>query len=227
MHPFAPDQIARAIIPYFLRNLMKIERERKGIARHAASSSAGWSSSVWGHIERGTRNLQAHHFMAAARVLEMSEDDLVRRLNAFIGKHPVMWIERVASGELQVCERTITSPRPMRSGNVLNVELDPVRPDLYYELCAFSDAPDRVIEAATKLGFMGARESVEIEVAPAPAGDRQDREKLRREQLCRAIMALPDEKLGLLERVVDKFQRFSSNDLAHAYKHFSLSVSKL
>jgi hypothetical protein len=227
MHTFEPDQVAHAVIPYFLRNVMKIERERKGIARHAASSSAGWSSSVWGHFERGTRSLQPHHFMSAARVLEMSDEDLVRRLNAFVGKHPAMWIERLADGGIEVCERALTSPRPLRSGNVVNVDLGPMRPDLYYELSAFSDAPDLVIEHATRLGFMTARESVELEIAPSPPGERKDLAEVRREQLCRAIMALPEEKLGLLERVVDKFQRFSSNDLAHAYKHFSLSVSKL
>ncbi|MDD5309248.1 MAG: hypothetical protein PHU25_18190 [Deltaproteobacteria bacterium] len=227
MHAFEPEQVAHAVIPYFLRNLMKIERELKGLARHAASSSAGWSSSVWGHLERGTRALQPHHFMAAERVLEMGEEDLVRRLNAFIGKHPSIWIERLPSGEIEVCERTFTSPRPLRSGNIVNVDLNPVRPELYDALSAFSDAPDMVIEIATKLGFMTAIEIAELPPPAHPAGAPQDRDRLRREKLCRAIMALPAEKLGLLERVVDKFQRFSSSDLAYAYKHFSLSVSKL
>ena len=32
--------------------------------------------------------------------------------------------------------------------------------------------------------------------------------------------------LRLMERVVDKFNRFSSSDLARAYEHFSLAIRK-
>jgi hypothetical protein len=40
------------------------------------------------------------------------------------------------------------------------------------------------------------------------------------------ILSLSPEKLALLDRVIDKFRRFSAHELAMAYQHFSLSLKK-
>lgn len=220
-----PDLAAHVVIPYFLRTLMKIERERLGHSRQAASRMSRWSSSAWGHFERGTRNLQPHHWINIAAVLDLSAEDEVRRLNAFIGKHPGIWLERVASGELRVCERALTSPRPLRSGNVFSYDLNPIRPQMYYELSTYTQDPERLVEVARELGLFQAREARAS--APPPPVKPEDRSKSRRERLCQIVMSrLEGEKLGLLERVMEKFLSCDSDELAHAYKHFSLSISK-
>lgn len=221
-----PELAAHVVIPFFLRTLMKIERERLGHSRQAASRMSRWSSSAWGHFERGTRNLQPHHWINIAAVLGLSAEDEVRRLNAFIGKHPGIWLERVASGELRVCERALTSPRPLRLGNVFSYDLNPIRPQLYYELSTYSQDPERLVEVARDLGLFQARSALASTPPPPPVSS-EDRSKNRRERLCQIVRSqLEDEKLGLLERLVDKFLHCPADELAHAYKHFSLSISK-
>ena len=83
-----PDLAAHVVIPYFLRTLMKIERQRLGHSRQAASRMARWSSSAWGHFERGTRNLQPHHWINISAAMGIGAEDEVRRLDAFIGTIP-------------------------------------------------------------------------------------------------------------------------------------------
>ncbi|MDJ0765324.1 MAG: helix-turn-helix transcriptional regulator [Myxococcota bacterium] len=219
------DAVAHVIITYFLSALMKIERERSGLTRKTASLNAGWSAGAWAELERGARALQPHHFIDAAEVLVLTEEEIVRRLNAFIGKHPNLWLERTSDDQLSLCERKVTSPRALRQGNIVNVDLNQIRPSLYYELSSFTPEPEKIIECATELGFFEERETIhppsqDLPLSPdAPFEARQDR-------LVSIILDLPEEKFGLLERVVDKFQRFSAKDLAFAYQLFSLSISR-
>jgi hypothetical protein len=220
------DLASHVVVPYFLRTLMKIERERLGLSRQAASRRAKWSSSAWGHFERGTRNIQPHHWINISSVLGLSFEDEVRRLNAFIGKHPGIWLERLKSGEIRVCERALTSPRPMRSGNVFSFDLNPIRPDLYYELSTYSQEPEGLVATAKELGMFKPRE-VRTSDLPPPTVSSAERSRARREKLCEIVMSgSADEKLGLCDRLVDKFRRFPAEELAQAYKHFSLSVTK-
>ncbi|MBW2278010.1 MAG: helix-turn-helix domain-containing protein [Deltaproteobacteria bacterium] len=221
-----PDLAAHVVIPYFLRTLMKIERQRLGHSRQAASRMARWSSSAWGHFERGTRNLQPHHWINISAALDITAEDEVRRLNAFIGKHASIWLEKVASGEIRVCERALTSPRPLRTGNVFGYELNPIRPQLYYELSSYAQDPERVIEVARALGMLEPREARRSAPPPAVISP-EERSAKNRERLCEVLMKqIETEKLGLLERVLEKFRRCPADELAHAYKHFSLSISK-
>jgi hypothetical protein len=220
------DLAAQVVIPYFLRTLMKIERERLGLSRQAASRKARWSMSAWGHFERGTRNIQPHHWINISSVLGLSDEDEVRRMNAFVGKHPGIWLERLKTGEIRVCERALTSPRPMRSGNVFSYDLNPIRPNLYYELSTYSQDPESVVALATELGMFKSRE-IRTSDLPPPAISPAERTQARREKICQIVTtAIADEKLGLLERMLDKFQRYKPDELAHAYKHFSLAVSR-
>ena len=117
------DQVARVVIPYFLRSLMRIERERVGLAQREASTNAGWSASLWGSLERGDRHVDRDQWITAAGVLSLSSADIVRRLNAFIHKYPSLWLERVSTTTVVICERPVTSPRIIRSGKVVNVDL--------------------------------------------------------------------------------------------------------
>jgi len=219
-----PDLAAHVVVPYFLRMLMKIERERLGHSRQGASRMAAWSSSAWGHFERGTRNLQPHHWINISASLGLTREDEVRRLDAFIGKHPDIWLERVASGEIRVCERALTSPRPLRTGDVFGYALNPIRPHLYYELSSYSDDPERTIAIARALAVF---EPQEARDSSPPPPTPEERSQKHRERLCEVLMTqIEADKLGLLERILDKFKRFPADELAHAYKHFSLSISK-
>ncbi len=226
MQGINPDLAANIVVTHFLASLMKIERERLGITRKTASREADWSTSTWGELERKARNMQPPHWIKAAEVLELGAAEVVRRLNAFVGKYPSVWFERLASNQYRYCERPITSPRAMRSGKVVNIELNQLRPNLYYELSTFSANPGEIIEQASALGFFVVRATEQPPRKSSRLPEGMDSVEAQRERLYGIIADLPDEKLGLLERVVDKFQRFSAKDLAHAYQHFSLSVSK-
>ncbi len=225
MENYNPDLVAHVVVSHFLSSLMKIERERCGFSRKEASRNADWSSAAWGELERESRTLQPSQWITVTDVLELSSSDVVRRLNAFIGKYPNVWINRDSQGELKLLERSITSPRAIRSGNTFTVDLNQIRPNLYYELSSFSKTPDEIIEKATELEFFTTR----VFAPPRSDLSREARvsqaNEAKREQVIELIREMSDEKFGLLERVVDKFQRFNSKELAQAYKHFSLSVT--
>ncbi len=227
MEEINPDLAAKLVVTHFLSSLMKIERERRGITRKTASRQAEWSASTWGDIEREARTVQPPHWIKVTEVLGLIPLEVVRRLNAFIGKFPNVWLERQASGQHRYCERPITSPRALRSGKIININLNNLRPNLYYELSAFSRSPGEIIEQASNLGFFQSRDEPRPPHSESrfPASDEASIDT-RRERISVAIKDLPEEKFALLERIVDKFQRYTTKDLGYAYKHFSLSVSK-
>jgi hypothetical protein len=160
--------------------------------------------------------------MQAASVLGLGAEEMVRRMNAFIGKRPNIWLERDRSGALRFCERQITSPRAMRSGKVVGIDLDDLRPDLFHEISSYSPNPSEVISIAATKGFFSPAKPA----SQAPRDPSRSAAQTRIERLHRLLDELPEEKLGLLERVLDKFKRYPARDLAHGYQHFSLSVSK-
>lgn len=225
MKDINPDAVARVIVPRFLSSLMKIERERLGKTPKSASKEANWPSSLWADLERGAKVIDAERWMDVSEVLGLSAEEVVRRLNAFLGKHPSVWLEQLSPDEYKYCEREITSPRALRSGKVLNVDLDMLRPNLFFELSTFSPDPRAVVEKANELGFFSSRATI-VGERPSSVAWTADTIEARRARLVKIIRELPVEKLGLLERVVDKFQKYSSKELAYAYQHFSLSVTK-
>lgn len=219
-----PDRIVKVVIPYFLQSLMRIERERVGLSQREASTEAGWNASAWGALERGAKPIEGDQWRAAATVLTLGSSDIVKRLNGFLTKYPSIWLEKSVLGELAICERPVTSPRLLRSGNVVNIDLNPIRPNLYHELSTYCSDPTEIIAFAVDMAFYAGRE---VSLPASSASER--RSSLpddRREKIIRAIQAMPLEKFGLLERVVDKFEKYSAHELAQAYQHFSLSVKK-
>ena len=204
---------------------MKIERERLGITQRSASREVDWSTSMWGELERGKRSLAPPHWIAATQSLNLSPEDVVRRLNAFITKFPSIWLERRSDDELKITERPITSPRALRSGKIVNVDLNRLRPNLFYELSAYVKKPEDIIEQAVKLGFFNSKEMTPVSSEGRQARTSSDETEHLLEMITQRIQKLPLEKLKVMERVVDKFERFSSRDIGRAYKHFSLSVS--
>ena len=227
MHRIDEDSVARVVIPYFLRTLMRQERERIGDVQTAASFKAGWSSTAWGVIERGARPLDRKQWRQAVRVLGLRIPEIVRRFDAFVRKNPSIWIESQPDKRLSICKRPATSPRVLRSGKVVNVDLDPLRPHLYHELATYFEEDAEVIAAAVSYDLYKAKP------VKLPSGDRESSPLVsgtppenRREFVVSVIRELSPEKFGLMERVVDKFMRFSASDLARAYEHFSLSIRK-
>jgi hypothetical protein len=223
-HKLEPDRVVKVVIPYFIRSLMRIERDRLGLAQKDASISAGWSPAVWGALERGAKPLDRDQWTDAVAVLHLETSDVVKRLNAFINKFPSIWLEKIAKDTLSICDRPVTSPRILRSGKVVNVDLNPLRPNLYHELSAYSAEPTDIIAFAVDLNFYAAQP-----ILLPPSGGRERISAFgedRREHVIQFIRDLPQEKFGLLERIIDKFERYSSKDLAQAYEHFSLSVKK-
>ncbi|MCP4602062.1 MAG: hypothetical protein GY847_16360 [Proteobacteria bacterium] len=226
MQSINPDLVSNVIISHFLASLMKIERERLGLTRKNASREAEWSATAWGELERQARALMPEHWMKASEVLGLAPEDVVRRLNAFIEKYSSVWMERRSDGQYKYCERPITSPRALRSGKTVNVDLNRLRPTLYYELSTFSTDPGGIIEQANLLGFFASRDISEMPSEAPRSTTEVDIRESRLERLINTISEMPEEKIGLLERIIDKFERFPAKELAHAYRHFSLSVSR-
>lgn len=225
MESINPDLASHAIVIDFLTILMKTERERLNLTRKQASQQSKWPDATWGELESKSRTMQAQHWMAAVRVISLSPVDIVKALDRYIENHPSVWMEK-NDDEYRFCERQVTSPRALRSGNTVNVDLNRLRPALFYELSTYSPNPGEIIEQATLLGLFAARELTLPPQTLAPGSGGGLTEMERRARVARIIHELSEEKFGLLERVVDKFERFSAKELAYAYQHFSLSVSK-
>lgn len=224
MQDLNPDIVAEVVIPYFLRSLMRIERERMSMSQKDAAFRAGWSTSVWGAYERGERTLDKEAWTEAKSALWLKASSLVRRLNAFVNRYPSIWLEKKNDG-LYICERPVTSPRGLRSGKVVNYDLNPIRPVLYQTLAAYSQEPGELVAEAVIQNFYKAQKTPD---APAYRASRTE-ESTQEEKIDlihETILNLTPEKLALMERVIDKFRRFSAKELALAYQHFSLSLKK-
>jgi hypothetical protein len=217
-----PDKIAQVVISYFLRSLMRVERERNNLSQKAAALMAGWSGPSWGAFERGERAIDKETWGIVIEALDLDPTALVRRLNGFINRYPSIWLERRGE-ELHICERPVTSPRGIRSGKVVNIELNPIRPALYQELSDYTPTPGEIIAAAVSLDYYDARTPPAL---PSGRVSRSDTEPGQPIDIQDVILTFSPEKLALLERVIDKFQRFSAKELAMAYQHFSLSLKK-
>ena len=224
MQNLNPDIVAEVLIPYFLRSLMRVERERISMSQKDAAFRAGWSSSAWGAYERGERALDKEAWTEAKDALMLKSSNLVRRLNAFINRYPSIWLERKADG-LHICERPVTSPRGLRSGKVVNYNLNPIRPVLYQTLASYAEEPAEVVAEAVIQNFYKEQKTPEAPPyrATRPEESTED-EKI--DLIHETILNLTPEKLALMERVIDKFRRFSAKELALAYQHFSLSLKK-
>lgn len=221
-------QVTRLVILYFLRLLMKIERERLGLSRRKLSAQAGWPPTTWADIERGALPMTPDYWSTAAGLLGITTSDMVRRLNAFINKHPMLWFERAKDEDIFVCERPVTSPRAIRSGRIFNADLNLARPSLYYELASYASIPAELIGLADELGFFESAEPIRSS-SPGPtrrALEPAEKKRTLERRISGALESLSVEKLALLERVIDKFERYDERTLATAYRHFSLSVSE-
>jgi hypothetical protein len=219
-----PDHVARVVIPYFLRSLMRIERERLGLSQRDASTQSGWSASVWGALERGSRSLDREQWIAASEALTISNADIAKRLNAFVNKYPSIWLERISATHINICDRPVTSPRIIRSGKVVNVNLNPLRPNLYHELSTYCEDSTEIVAFAVDLDFYSPREAVLPSTSPKDRISSFSEDRL--EHMIRFIREMPQDKFGLLERIIDKFEKYPARDLAQAYQHFSLSIKK-
>lgn len=200
MDTLAAEIAAQTTVQHFLGTLVKIERGAKVPGR-----------AQWIEVIKG---------------LDSSVADILHQLNAFIAEHPSLWLEKQQDGSATVCQKQITSPRVLLSGRVVNCDLNRIRPYLYYEIASYFDRPEDAIEQAVSLGFFSSREAPQPAPEPTRPPIRPVGLEARREALIAAVRELPEDKLALLERVVDKFQRYSAKELAVAYQHFSLSVGK-
>ncbi len=217
--------VAEVVIPYFLRSLMRVERERNSMSIRDAAVHAGWSSSTWGAYERGELTLDKTAWTDIKDALMLNSSSLVRRLNAFINRYPSIWLERKPDG-IHVCERPVTSPRGLRSGKIVNYDLNPIRPVLYQTLAGFAEESTEVIAEAVFLNFYKEQKNPELQppLRALPSEIVTEEEKL--DLIHETILNLTPEKLALMERIIDKFRRFSAKELALAYQHFSLSLKK-
>ena len=226
MHHLQAESVVSVVISHFMRALMRIEREKKELTSRAASKAAGWSWSTWDELEQGEIPIEPDHWISAVEVLELSSKAVVYRLNAYIEKHPAIWLERQDDGVITVSESPITSDRAIHHGNIYNFDLGALRPKLYDELSTYALDPKEIPARAKELGFYHANP------LKLPQQNREDiiegqaSEKSRREQAALLVQNLPLDKFGLLERILDKFEKFSAEELAYAYQHFSLSVHK-
>lgn len=225
MQNINPELISRLVVSHFLSHLLKYQRESLGLSLKMAAKDAEWSTRIWQELEDEKIPLEPIHWRIAVGVLQLSPKDVVEALHVFIEQHPSVWFEKMANADYRVCERPVDGPVAMRSGNVMSVELNPLRPNLFYELCAFSPRPADIVDYANNLGYFSARET-NLPPSPETAPLAYSSAETKRAILKSKLDELSEEKLGLLERVLDKFERFPPKTLAYAYQHFSLAVKR-
>lgn len=220
------DIVSHLVVSHVLASLLKETRETMGLSIKQAANNAKWSTGTWEGLENEKIPIEPVHYKTGTSVLQVSEKEVVLYLDNFIAKHPNVWLEKMSNSEYKFCERPITSPKAMRSGNVVNVDLNQIRPSLFYELCAISPQPAEIMEHANAFDVFSAR-ATDLPPHPGtPSATRDGSIEARRERLKNIIGELSEDKLGLLERVIDKFQRFAPRTLAYAYQHFTLAVKQ-
>lgn len=215
-----PAIVARLTIPEFLQEVMHTERELRADSFASVLSRAGLNREAWTKFETGSQRLSHDQWFVLAVALGIDAVDVTRRLHESILSKPALWVERLPDGLWQVVKKPMTSPRALRSGNTINADLNANRPALFYELSHYYPSPEEIISIAAQAGYL--TPTIISHPPPPPPSQASDIRSLL--QAC--IDDLPDERLPLLERVVDKFTRYPLKDLAQAYKHFSLSVTK-
>ena len=221
MQRLNPDDVAKILIPHFLCELMENERVRLGIDPKDASAEAGWPAELWSAVEREAKPLSKEQWIQAVDVLGLTPTDVVRLFDVYIGKNPSVWVETQEDRPLAICERPVTSPRAVQSGRLVSVDLNPLRPILYHELSEYAGTAAEIIGAAVSLDVYTARE---VSIVPSAMPTSLSGDEDRRMRVVRIVQEMSPEKFGLLERVIDKFSRYSAKQLAVAYQHFSLSI---
>ena len=220
MQRLNPDDVAKILIPHFLCELMKSERTRIGVDPKDAAVEAGWPAARWTALEEA-KEISKEQWIHASDVLGLTPTDVVRHFDVYISKNPSVWVEAQEERPLAICERPVTSPRAIQSSRLVSVDLNPLRPILYQELSEYAVNAAEVVNAAVSLNVYTARE---VSIVPSAMPVSPTGEEDRRMRVVRVIQEMSPEKFGLLERVIDKFSRYSAKQLAVAYQHFSLSI---
>ncbi len=217
------DAIQSAVY-WFIRLLMKLEREKNGLSRWNASTAAGWSGPVWGDMELDARTIHPDQWRTICGVLQIDDARLARRLNTFIEKFPALWLRRHPDGRLEVFDRDITTPQLLKDGDVHSLDLNENRPVLFATLSNWAADRRSFLEVATNGGFTESRPGVAPNpIMPGLRGE--EKVQHQRARLCHMMAErISDDKLDLLERVLDKFATHSGTRLKQAYRHFSLSL---
>ncbi|MBN2529707.1 MAG: helix-turn-helix domain-containing protein [Deltaproteobacteria bacterium] len=218
------ERAVAVCVQYFLRTLMRLERERYGWSAKEAAQRAKWPPELWRSLEQHELPLEPHHWINICTVLELSDDRLARRLDAFVEKNPVLLVAEDADARLDVYEKKLTTPRLLRSKQVFTLNLSPVRVPLYDILSLYVLEGETLIQAAAKKGFYQNKEAPPLKPS-FKLQNTHEKLEIRRKRLARYVTEkIEDEKLDALEAALELIASHELDEVHRAVQVVSLAL---
>lgn len=211
-------------VQYFLRTLMRLERERYGWSMKEAASRAKWSTELWQSLEQHTVPLEPHHWINICAVFELSDERLARRVNAFVKKNPVMLVGMNDDASLDIYEKKLTSPRLIQSKRVFTLSLPPVREELFDILSVYMAEGESLIEMAVQKGYY--QNSPEPPLKPSfKLKNTAEKQEDQRNRLARYVQERIDgDKLGAVESALELIANNKKENVERAVQVIALML---
>lgn len=197
------DKAVAVCVQYYLRTLMRLEREKYGWNAKDAAAKAKWPAETWQQLENHELPIEPHHWINICAVMDLNDDRLARRMDAFINKNPVLIVACNPKEQLEIFEKALTSPRLIRNQNIFTLNLAPVRSKLYDILSLYSPDGETLIEVAKQRNYYF--DSPETPLKPSfKRHNTGEKRELRRTRLSRMVTdKIIDEKLEALEAALN------------------------
>ena len=209
-------------VQYFLRTLMRLERERYGWSMKEAAARARWTTELWQNLEQHAIPLEPHHWINICAVFELTDERLARRVNAFIRKNPVLLVGMSEDQTLDIFEKKLTSPKLLQSKRVFTLSLSPVTQELFDILSLYVADGESLIAMAQRKGY--------YENAPEPSlkpsfklKSTDEKRDDHRRRLARYVTEkIDDEKLDALETALHLIDDHGKEEVERAVQVISL-----
>lgn len=219
---FNQDKAVGTIIQYFLRTLMKLERKRYGWSTKEAASKAKWPLECWQSLETYQLGIEIHHWINVSAVLNLTDDRLARRLDAFVNKNPVIIVSVDDFDNVQVFEKTVTSPKLIQNQNIFTQNLPSLRIKLFNNLSQYTPDADTFIETVKARAFYKNMENMPLKPS-FPRPNTAEKIEQHRNRLNRLIVEkIADNKLDALEKTLELIAASQATELNRAVQIFEI-----
>ena len=211
-------------VQYFLRTLMRLERERYGWSMKESAARAKWSTELWQSLEQHDIPLEPHHWINICAVFELTDERLTRRVDAFVKKNPVILVGMNDDESLDVYEKKLTAPKLLQSKRVFTLSLSPVREELFDILSLYVAEGESLIGMAMQKGFY--QNSPEPPLKPSfKLKNTAEKQEDHRNRLARFVQEKIDgDKLGALENAMELIANNKKENVERAVQVIALML---
>jgi hypothetical protein len=218
------EKAVAVCVQYFLRTLMRLEREKYGWSIKEAAAKSKWPAEQWRELEQHESPIEPHHWINISAVMELSEERLARRMKAFVEKNPVLLVGVDPDEKLDIFDKKLTSPKLLRSKKVFTLSLSPVRQELCDILSLYVADSEAFIETVKGKGYY--RNKPEPALKPSfKLKSTDEKREARRIRLARYVTdRIDDSKLDALETALELIATHKESEIQRAIEVLSLML---